>query len=93
MAQTRFQLDHAGVEELLKSEGVAALVDGLAAEVAANARDGIGDEDVTVEVDTFETDRHVASVAIKDPRGKRLQLRRGALTKAAGMVGLEVKAK
>ncbi|NKS41700.1 hypothetical protein GS496_14170 [Rhodococcus hoagii] len=87
-----FQLDHAGVEALLKSPAVAAVVDDLATQVADNARKSLPDN-VPVEVDTFVSDRHVASVAIKHPGGKRMQLKRGTLTRAAGMVGLEVKAK
>ena len=85
-----FQLDHAGVEQILNSQPVVDLINGLAADVAAKTR-GIVGSDVPVEVDTYTSDRHVASVAIKHPNGKGMQLRRGALTRAAGMVGLEVK--
>lgn len=91
-SKVQFQLDHAGVVELLQGPAVADLVDGLASRIVSNARGHLPD-DVVVEADTFVTDRHVASVAIKDAAGARLQLKRGALTRAAGSVGLEVKSK
>jgi hypothetical protein len=89
---TSFQLDHAGAREILQSSEVAAMVDGVAAQVADNVR-GQLDDDVTVEVDSYATDRHMASVAIKHPGGKGFQLQRGVLTRAAGMVGLEVRSR
>ncbi|RDI13451.1 hypothetical protein DEU38_13426 [Rhodococcus sp. AG1013] len=93
MAQkVQFQINQAGIQEVLNSTEVAALIDGIAVQVANNAR-GQVDDDVPVEVDTYTTDRHVASVAIKHPGGRGMQLKRGALTKAAGMVGLEVKSR
>ncbi|MGF7125015.1 hypothetical protein [Rhodococcus sp. BE178] len=88
----KFQLDHEGIQKLLKSQEIVAMVDGIASDIAANAR-GLLDDDVEVGIDTYTTDRHVASVAIKHPGGRGMQLKRGALTKAAGMVGLEVKSR
>jgi len=85
-----FKLDRAGARALLNSQEVAALVDGIAGQVADNVRSSVP-ADVTVEVDTFTSDRHIASVAIKHPSGKSRQLKRGALTRAAGQVGLEVR--
>lgn len=89
----QFQLDHDGIETLLKSDAVATVVNDLAGQIAENARDLIDDDTVTVEVDPYDTDRHVASVAIKHPGGRGMQLKRGVLTRAAGMVGLEVRSK
>ncbi|RVW06741.1 hypothetical protein [Rhodococcus spongiicola] len=92
MTRPGFQLDHAGVEKILQSPAVMQMVNALAEQVAANVR-GQLDDDVPVEVDTYTSDRQVASVAIKHPGGRGFQLQRGALTRAAGMVGLEVRSK
>lgn len=85
-----FKLDRNGARAFLNSQPVADLVKGIADQVAANVRSGVPD-DVPVEVDMYTSDRPVASVAIKHPSGKGRQLKHGALTRAAGQVGLEVR--
>lgn len=92
MGKPVFQLDHDGVQEILNWPTVAALVDGVAEQVADNVRAQL-DDDIPVEVDAYTSDRRAASVAIKHPGGKGFQLQRGVLTRAAGMVGLEVKSR
>ncbi|ORL01563.1 hypothetical protein [Prescottella equi] len=92
MAEPVFQLDHAGVQEILNWPTVAAMVNEVAEQIADNVR-GQLDDDIPVEVDAYTNDRHAASVAIKHPGGKGFQLQRGVLTRAAGMVGLEVKSR
>ena len=79
------RLDSSGVQEILKSAGVRAVVDDLAAQVAANVS-----TDKPVEVRSYTTDRAAASVSIAHPAGMATQARDGALTKAATSVGLEV---
>jgi hypothetical protein len=77
-----FKPDHHGMEEVLKSAGVAAEIHSLAREGADNAGDPAW-------VDTYTTDRAAASVTIPAAR----QAKHGTLTKAASAAGLEVTAK
>ncbi|MGK5729724.1 hypothetical protein [Streptomyces sp. URMC 124] len=87
---TDFRLDSAGVREVLRGQAVRALVDQVAAEVAAHAR-GLVPENVPVHVRPYTTDRGAASVVIAHPRGMGLQAKHGVLTRAAGAARLEVK--
>ncbi|MFI0914308.1 hypothetical protein [Streptomyces abikoensis] len=87
---TDFRLESAGVRELLQGAEVRALVDRVAAEVAAKARTAVGDQ-VPVEVRSYTTDRGAASVTLAHARGMALQAKEGVLTRAAGAAGLEVK--
>lgn len=88
---TEFRLDRAGIREILKGNGVRQLVDSTAAEVAANVRARVPG-DATVQVESYTTDRAAAAIVIADVRGMAWQARDGVLTRAAGAVGLEVKA-
>lgn len=87
----RFELDHAGVRDLLKGPGVRQLIDGLAADVAANVR-ALVPSGTEIEVRGYTTDRGAATVVVKDAQAMGWQARDGVLTRAAGSAGLEVKA-
>jgi hypothetical protein len=82
-----FHRDTRGVEAILKSPEVGALMASKAQRVAATVRLSTGAE---VVVDQYVTDRAAASVTIRDRRGKLLQARDGILTRAASLEGLEV---
>lgn len=87
----KFELDSAGVRELLKGQEVRDLVDGYAQQVADNVKAIIPDG-VPVEVRKYTTDRGAATVVVADVRGMAWQARDGILTRAAAHSGLEVKA-
>jgi hypothetical protein len=86
-----FRLDTAGVREFLKGPELRRAVDDLAGAVAAHVRPQVP-AGVTVSVRGYTTDRGAASVTIEDVRGMAWQARDGVLTRAAGEVGLEVRA-
>ncbi|MCP9205502.1 hypothetical protein [Streptomyces cucumeris] len=86
-----FRLDHAGVREILKGPEVRQTIDGLADEVAANVR-ALVPAGTEIEVRGYTTDRGAATVVVADPQAMSWQARDGILTRAAGFVGLEVKA-
>ncbi|MCX4993851.1 hypothetical protein [Streptomyces longwoodensis] len=86
-----FRLDAQGVREVLKGPEVRRAVDGLAGAVAAHVRPNVP-AGVTVAVRAYTTDRGAASVTVQDVRAMAWQARDGILTRAAGEVGLEVKA-
>ena len=89
----RLRLDHAGIEEMLKSAEVAGVIDDAAAAVASGvsetARDG---QAVPVEVDSYTTDRAAAGVTMAHPAGLGIEAKRGTLSRAAAAAGLEVSA-
>lgn len=87
----RFELDAAGVREVLKGQGVRDLIDDYAQQVADNVRPLIR-PGVPVEVRKYTTDRGAATVVVADVRGMAWQARDGVLTRAAAQAGLEVKA-
>lgn len=89
----KLRLDHRGMEEVLKSVEVAAEVEALADEVAANARedDAVVRNEVEVRVSTYETDRAAAAVTLADPAGLPIEAKHGSLTRAATAAGLEVR--
>lgn len=87
----KFELDAAGVREVLKGQGVRDLVDGYAQQVADNVKSSVRDG-VPVEVRKYTTDRGAATVVVADVRGMAWQARDGILTRAAAAAGLEVKA-
>lgn len=87
----RFELDAAGVREILRGQEVRGLIDGLAAEVAGNIR-ALVEPGTTIEVRGYTTDRGAATVVVADARAMGWQARDGILTRAAGSAGLEVKA-
>ena len=85
-----FRLDRAGVREILRGPEVRQLVDGKAAEVAANVR-ALLPAGTQVDVSSYTTDRAAAAVTIVDVRGMGWQARDGVLTRAAGFARLEVR--
>lgn len=87
----RFELDTAGVREILRGPEVRELIDGLADEVAGNVR-ALVPSGTTVEVRGYTTDRGAATVVVADVQAMAWQARDGILTRAAGAAGLEVKA-
>lgn len=92
MATPDFQLDHDGISEILNSSEVRAMVSEVTEQIAEKARSQL-DTDIDVGVEMYQTDRPVGSVAIKHPGGIGIQLKRGVLTRAAGIVGLTVSGK
>lgn len=87
------KLDHKGIAELLKSAKFGQEVNAAAEKMAEATRAEIGDGSVEVVVDRYTTDRQAAAVVIADAAGVSLQAKHGVLTKSAGSVGLEVRAK
>src|SRR5690606_39074673 len=83
------KLDSKGIEKILKSSKVQAVVHGLAEKIAAEGAANI-DPDAEVAVDDYTTDRAASSVTIKDRRGRLWHVRDGVLTRAAANAGLEV---
>lgn len=86
-----FRLDAAGVREVLKGPAMRQAVDDLAGQIADRVRADLP-PGVTVSVRGYTTDRDAASVTVEDVRGMAWQARDGILTRAAGALGLEVKA-
>lgn len=87
---TDFQLDSAGVREILRGPEVRQLVDGLAGEVAANVR-ALIPPGTAVEVRGYTTDRGAATVVVADRQAMGWQARDGILTRAAGFARLEIR--
>ncbi|WP_330339413.1 hypothetical protein [Streptomyces sp. NBC_00557] len=86
-----FRLDSRGVRQVLKSEELSRTVNGLAGAIAAHVRPHVP-QGTVVSVHAYTTDRGAASVTVEDVRAMSWQARDGILTRAAGEVGLEVKA-
>lgn len=87
----KFELDTAGVREVLRGQEVRDLIDGYAQQVADNVKPLIR-PGVPIEVRKYTTDRGAATVVVADVRGMAWQARDGILTRAAAQAGLEVKA-
>lgn len=92
---SNFRLDSNGIQELLNSAEVAALVKGAAEDGAAAVRAQKPDADVVVDTYTTRpssrlTERAAASVTIREPQARLWQARDGVLTKAMAGLGLEV---
>lgn len=90
MSRSTFKRDTQGIAEFLKSTEIAEAVRAQAEKIAANVRSSTEAE---VVVDSYVTDRAAASVTIKDPRAKLLEVRDGVLSRAAASTGLEVRRK
>ncbi|MCX5522588.1 hypothetical protein OG342_06885 [Streptomyces bobili] len=86
-----FRLDAPGVREILRGPEVRDLIDGKAAEVAANVR-VLVPAGTPIEVRGYTTDRGAATVVVADARAMAWQARDGILTRAAGFAQLEVRA-
>lgn len=89
MAGVEFQIDTEGIAEILNSDEVRLMVVEATNQIAEAARRQLGD-DIEVGVEMYANDRPVGSVAIMHPGGVGIQLKRGVLTRAAGIVGLTV---
>jgi hypothetical protein len=87
----KFELDTAGVREVLRGQGVRDLIDGYAQQVADNLK-ALVPSGVPIEVRKYTTDRGAATVVVADVRGMAWQARDGIVTRAAAHAGLEVKA-
>lgn len=94
----KVRLDRGGIQSLLKSGEMTALVADAAEAVASQVRsqgirvDGVpGDYELPVTVTEYTTDRAAASVALAHPSGIAVQAKHGALTKAASAEGLQVR--
>lgn len=92
-----FTPDHAGIEDLAQSAGVAALVDAAAQAVAAAVRPQVSGAPVVVDAYEYRPRRFprgrraARSVTIARADGLGRQLRDGVLTRAAAAQGLEVR--
>ena len=86
-----FRLDHRGVREILNGPELRRAVDDVAGAIAAHVRPQVP-AGTRVSVHAYTTDRGAASVTIEDVRAMAWQARDGVLTRAAGAVGLEVRA-
>lgn len=87
----KFELDIAGVREVLRGQEVRDLIDGYAQKVADNLK-AVVPSGVPIEVRKYTTDRGAATVVVADVRGMAWQARGGIVTRAAAAAGLEVKA-
>lgn len=92
MARTvvEFQLDAAGVREVLQGPEVKAMVDEAAQTIAGHVQAAVPAPEA-VEVHPYTTDREAARVTVADRRAMGWQARDGILTRAAGQIGAEVK--
>lgn len=93
-----FKIDHDGMKAVLNSGEAQSAVRALAQEIAGQVEaQGItvssAGVPIPVKVDDFKTDRVGASVTLAHPAGTAVQIKHGALTRAAAAVGLEVKSK
>jgi hypothetical protein len=86
-----FQLDRAGVRQVLTEGPMRLLVDAVAEEIAAHLRDQVP-AGVVVDVSRYTTDRAAAAVTVLDARAAGWQARDGLLTRAAAASGVEVRA-
>jgi hypothetical protein len=84
-----FKMDKAGIAEVLKSEGMRAMVDEAAEKIAAHAQSSVP-ANVQVGIQSYVTDRAAASVAIEDAAGMVYQAEHGTLTRAAKTIGADV---
>lgn len=86
------KLDHGGIAELLKSGGIASVIQSAAEATAAAARGRpeVVRHEASVTVAAGTTDRAICSVTVAHFLGMGLQGKHGTLTGAAGDAGLEV---
>lgn len=85
-----FRLDSEGVREILRGTEVRQLIDGKAAEVAANVR-ALVPPGTVIEWRGYTTDRGAATVVVADRQAMGWQARDGILTRAAGFAQLEIR--
>lgn len=80
--------------EMMKSDDVRAEVDSLAERVAVQLRPTMTKyAGAEVEVQSYTTDRAAAAVVNKHPAALAVEAKYGAINRAAGAVGLEVREK
>lgn len=89
-SSVEFELDSAGVREVLRSPEVRTMVDEAAQAVAGQVRAAVPAPE-SVAVHPYATDREAARVTVADRRAMGWQARDGILTRAAGAIGAEVK--
>jgi hypothetical protein len=85
-----YKPDRQGTGLILRETYRAAVTD-AAQRIATNVRTQRPDADVVV--NTYTTDRSAATVTIREPEARLLQVRDGILTRAAAAAGLEVRAR
>lgn len=88
----RFTRDSKGIEQILKSPEVAAVIGDLAEEVANNVQTRAGVHAI-VDVNEYTTDRAAASVLLAGRAAAARQAKEGILTSAAAQAGLEVRSR
>lgn len=93
MSLVSFELDTAGIAEVLKSAPMRDLVNGLAVQVAANVRSSLPERDARVEFRPYTTDRQGATVVVLHRKATEWQAETKFLTRAAAAAGLEVNEK
>ncbi|NDK91038.1 hypothetical protein GYA93_15810 [Gordonia desulfuricans] len=86
----QFDLNRGDVRKILQGDAVAAVVSEAAEQIADGVRD-IVDDDMEVQVYPYVLDRAGANVVIAHPGGLGMQAKRGAFTRAAARLGLQVK--
>lgn len=89
-SRIRFELDRAGIAEILKSPQMRDAVNETAVRVAANTRASLPEE-APVEYRAYTTDRRAATVTILHRDAAEWQRRDGLLTRAARQAGLDVR--
>lgn len=87
----KFELDAAGVREVLRGDEVRNMVNAAAEDIRARVRAKIPPGTV-VEVRKYTTDRGSAVVVIADPLGMGFQARDGVFTRSVAEHGAEFKA-
>ncbi|WP_224284906.1 hypothetical protein [Streptomyces sp. LS1784] len=88
--RVEFELDAAGVREVLESPEVRQMVDEAAGQVAERVRAAVPAPE-TVEAHPYTTDRQAARVTVADRRAMAWQAKDGILTRAAAGIGADVK--
>lgn len=86
-----FRLDRRGVREVLRGEAVRSMVDDAALQIQVRVRAKVP-QGTEVRVDKYTTDRSAAAVVVAHVQAMAWQARDGILTRAAGELGLEIRA-
>lgn len=91
----KIKLDSAGMLAVLQSSEVRAEINAAAEDIGNFVRGNasVQARAADVVVDHYTTDRAAASVTIKHPGGRGIEAKYGPLTRGAGAVGLEVRAR
>jgi hypothetical protein len=93
-SRTRFTLNSAGIEELLKSEpGIYGLIEAGTAAAAADAREGYGEQRVPSQYvlnGVVITDRPQGNITVAVRRAEAIEGKYGYLSKAVQAAGFEM---